>query len=268
MVRHQVKYLGLMENLRVRRAGFAYRRVYEQFLHRYKCLSKETWPNFPGPAKDGVQTLVACLGYEKDDYRMGRTKIFIRFPKTLFDTEDAFQEKKHDIAAIIQSKWKGIMQRRIYLKMKTAAIIIEKYMRRHLAKKQANRRRQAVDVVRRYGNVKFVLDYFADAHIFRFVKGFITRNDDPNDLNRKFVALGKKNWLLRLSKKLPQNLLHRPWPPSPASCKEASALLERYYASHLSRVYRLKLTPERKLGFELKILAESLFRGNRYNCRK
>lgn len=35
LVRHQVKYLGLMENLRVRRAGFAYRRRFEAFLQRY-----------------------------------------------------------------------------------------------------------------------------------------------------------------------------------------------------------------------------------------
>ena len=34
LVRHQVKYLGLMENLRVRRAGFAYRRHFEAFLQR------------------------------------------------------------------------------------------------------------------------------------------------------------------------------------------------------------------------------------------
>jgi len=34
LVRHQVKYLGLMENLRVRRAGFAYRRHFEAFLER------------------------------------------------------------------------------------------------------------------------------------------------------------------------------------------------------------------------------------------
>ena len=36
IVHHQVKYLGLMENLRVRRAGFAYRRPYEVFLQRYE----------------------------------------------------------------------------------------------------------------------------------------------------------------------------------------------------------------------------------------
>ena len=34
LVKHQVKYLGLMENLRVRRAGFAYRRPFPFFLQR------------------------------------------------------------------------------------------------------------------------------------------------------------------------------------------------------------------------------------------
>jgi len=33
-VEHQVEYLGLIENIRVRRAGFAYRRPFEKFLHR------------------------------------------------------------------------------------------------------------------------------------------------------------------------------------------------------------------------------------------
>ncbi len=36
LIRHQVKYLGLMEHLRVRRAGFAYRRKYDVFLKRYE----------------------------------------------------------------------------------------------------------------------------------------------------------------------------------------------------------------------------------------
>jgi myosin-1 len=31
---HQVEYLGLKENIRVRRAGYAYRRPFEKFLQR------------------------------------------------------------------------------------------------------------------------------------------------------------------------------------------------------------------------------------------
>jgi myosin-1 len=34
-VRHQVQYLGLLENVRVRRAGFAYRAEFDRFLRRY-----------------------------------------------------------------------------------------------------------------------------------------------------------------------------------------------------------------------------------------
>jgi len=33
-VRHQVQYLGLLENVRVRRAGFAYRAEFDRFLKR------------------------------------------------------------------------------------------------------------------------------------------------------------------------------------------------------------------------------------------
>ena len=32
---HQVRYLGLLENIRVRRAGFAFRMKYEKFLARW-----------------------------------------------------------------------------------------------------------------------------------------------------------------------------------------------------------------------------------------
>lgn len=60
-----------MENLRVRRAGFAYRRLYEIFLARYKSLCPATWPKYPGPAKDGVKAIVDHLGYHPEDYRMG-----------------------------------------------------------------------------------------------------------------------------------------------------------------------------------------------------
>jgi myosin-1 len=77
------------------------------------------------------------------------TKIFIRSPRTLFATEDAFQAKKHNIATIIQKIWKGRLQRQKYLKMREAAIIMEKWARRFLAKKEAERRHKSVNVIRK-----------------------------------------------------------------------------------------------------------------------
>ncbi|CAH0548019.1 unnamed protein product [Brassicogethes aeneus] len=256
LVKHQVRYLGLMENLRVRRAGFAYRRVYEQFLHRYKCLSEETWPNYrKGSAKDGVQALVKSLGYTDGDYQMGKTKIFIRHPKTLFDTEDAFQERKNFVAAIIQASWKGVVQRRRFLKMREAAIVMQKYVRRFNAIRAARRRRQAVATLR------------------KFIKGFITRNDAPNADNAAFEQIAKAQYLNRLAKNLPASLLNRTWPKHPYVCKETSEILYKMHGAYLSRVYRLNLDPEMLKQFEMKVLAEKLFKDKKKNypqtiCKK
>ncbi|KAL2295156.1 hypothetical protein Nmel_018311 [Mimus melanotis] len=86
--RHQVEYLGLLENVRVRRAGFAYRQTYEKFLHRYKMISEFTWPNHDLPSdKDAVRKLIECHGFQHD-VAYGKTKLFIRTPRTLFTLEE------------------------------------------------------------------------------------------------------------------------------------------------------------------------------------
>lgn len=51
LVCHQIRYLGLLENVRVRRAGYAFRQAYEPCLERYKMLCKQTWPHWRGPAR-------------------------------------------------------------------------------------------------------------------------------------------------------------------------------------------------------------------------
>ncbi|NXC88753.1 MYO1D protein, partial [Cercotrichas coryphoeus] len=86
--RHQVEYLGLLENVRVRRAGFAFRQSYEKFLHRYKMISEFTWPNHELPSdKDAVRKLIECHGFQHD-VAYGKSKLFIRTPRTLFTLEE------------------------------------------------------------------------------------------------------------------------------------------------------------------------------------
>lgn len=250
LVRHQVKYLGLMENLRVRRAGFAYRRDYEAFLQRYKCLCKETWPHFNGTAKDGVQALVKALKYDSEDYRMGNTKIFIRLPKTLFSTEDAFQQQKHYLASVIQARWKGRKQRKLYLKIRASVILYQALIRRHLAKKRLGERKKAVERIR------------------FFIKGFITRNEPLNDCNGEFIKSVKQHWLVRLSKQLPKSFMSHTWPQPAAHCQEASELLRKMHLLQLARIYRSKLSDEKKKQFEMKVLAETIFRDQKKNYQQ
>ena len=88
IVSHQVEYLGLVENVRVRRAGFAYRAEYDRFLKRYKMISGVTWPNYYGNGGNQMacRELINEKGFDKD-VKYGKTKIFIRSPQTIVKLE-------------------------------------------------------------------------------------------------------------------------------------------------------------------------------------
>ncbi|XP_034936680.1 unconventional myosin-Ie-like [Chelonus insularis] len=111
-VKHQVEYLGLKENIRVRRAGFAYRRPFAKFLHRYAILTKETWPYWNGDEKHGVQWIMSSIHIEESQYQLGKTKVFIKAPESLFMLEEARDRKYNFYARIIQKSFKKYFARK------------------------------------------------------------------------------------------------------------------------------------------------------------
>lgn len=130
-VKKQAYYLGLIENVRVRRAGFAYRLTYEKFLQRQKCICKKTWPNPKfGSAKDNVNIIIKESKFE-NDVKKGLTKIFIKSPKTVFELENKRAEKIPQIVIYLQKFWRGALARRYYARLKAANQICI-YYKRHL----------------------------------------------------------------------------------------------------------------------------------------
>uniref|UniRef100_A0AC34EZQ8 Uncharacterized protein n=1 Tax=Panagrolaimus sp. ES5 TaxID=591445 RepID=A0AC34EZQ8_9BILA len=122
-VMHQVKYLGLKENVRVRRAGYAYRRAFDKFLWRYAILSTETWPlrNYHGDAKKGCEIICRSAGISRDQFQLGKTKIFIKNPESLFLLEEARERKYDSYARTLQKAFKKFVAKKHYMKMKEAA---------------------------------------------------------------------------------------------------------------------------------------------------
>lgn len=49
-------------------------------------IVEKTWPSYKGLDKDGVTLIVNETGFS-EDVKYGRTKLFIRTPKTVFDLE-------------------------------------------------------------------------------------------------------------------------------------------------------------------------------------
>ncbi|KAK7919380.1 hypothetical protein WMY93_010664 [Mugilogobius chulae] len=149
---HQVEYLGLLENVRVRRAGFAYRQTYPRFLQRYKMISEFTWPNHDlGSDKAAVKSLLKSCGFEHD-VAYGNTKVFIRTPRTLFSLEEQRAEMVKRIVLFLQKVWRGTLARMRYRRMRAALIILRAY-RRYKVKSYIK------EVNKRFKNVKNMKDY-------------------------------------------------------------------------------------------------------------
>lgn len=131
-VRHQVEYLGLRENIRVRRAGYAYRRVFNKFLQRYAILTKETWPSWRGEQRQGVMHLLNSVHMDQDQFQLGKTKVFIKAPESLFLLEEMRERKYNGYARVIQKAWRKHIAVRKYVKMREEAsdILLNKKERR------------------------------------------------------------------------------------------------------------------------------------------
>ncbi|XP_035995461.1 unconventional myosin-Ib isoform X2 [Fundulus heteroclitus] len=150
LVCHQVRYLGLMENVRVRRAGYAFRQAYEPCLERYKMLCKSTWPHWKGPARNGVEVLMTDLQVPAEEFAYGRSKIFIRNPRTLFFLEEKRKQCLEDLATLIQKIYRGWKCRSHFLLLKKSQIVVASWYRRYAQQKKYQQVKHATTVVQSY----------------------------------------------------------------------------------------------------------------------
>lgn len=124
---HQIQYLGIVENVKVRRAGYCLRTLYKDFLFRYRMLSAATWPKTSGDPVENARLILAgttptAWQYlpaiaipplaEGIDFIMGKTKVFIKEPLSLFALENARNIALYGVVRIFQAsarkfvKWK------------------------------------------------------------------------------------------------------------------------------------------------------------------
>ncbi|TVY90443.1 Myosin [Lachnellula willkommii] len=116
-VMHQIKYLGLQENVRIRRAGFAYRQTFDKFVERFYLLSPQTSYagdyTWTGDSKTGAKQILKDTSIPAEEFQMGVTKAFIKAPETLFALEHMRDRYWHNMAIRIQRVWRAFLRIRI-----------------------------------------------------------------------------------------------------------------------------------------------------------
>ena len=120
-VKHQTKYLGLLENIKVRRSGFSYRAEFHRFLERFRLLSKKigmrTWRKSD---KDGCKAIVRENRdiLTDEEVQFGKSKIFIKTPEVFFALEARRTAKIGSFVEMIQTCWRKYAQLREYIQLK------------------------------------------------------------------------------------------------------------------------------------------------------
>ncbi|CAD6190262.1 unnamed protein product, partial [Caenorhabditis auriculariae] len=150
-VEHQVRYLGLLENVRVRRAGFAHRMPYDRFINRYKLLCPATWPNPRGGSpRDNCVRILQHVQLAEDCVP-GKTKIFIRSPQTVFRIEELRSEKLPEVVTFLQKMVRGQQARERYRRLRAVYLIMGAYRRYKL-------RSYILSVIRSFQGVRQMKD--------------------------------------------------------------------------------------------------------------
>ncbi|XP_070605585.1 unconventional myosin-VIIa isoform X3 [Erythrolamprus reginae] len=127
----QLRYSGMMETIRIRRAGYPIRYTFVEFVDRYRVLMPGVKPAYKqGNLHGTCQHIAEAVLGKDDDWQIGKTKIFLK------DHHDMLLEIERDKAItdkviLIQKVVRGFKDRSHFLKVRNAALMIQRNWRGH-----------------------------------------------------------------------------------------------------------------------------------------
>ncbi|ERE90602.1 myosin-Ia [Cricetulus griseus] len=251
----QARYLGLLENVRVRRAGYAYRQVYKPFLERYRLLSRSTWPHWNGGDREGVEKVLESVSVSSEELAYGKTKIFIRSPKTLFYLEEQRRLRLQQLATLIQKVYRGWRCRTHYQQMRKSQILISAWFRGNKQKRHYEKMKASAMLIQ-----AFVRGWKARKNYRKYF-----RSGAALTLANFIYASIAQKFLLDLKKNLPSTkVLDNTWPAAPYKCfNSANQELQRLFYQWKCKKFRDQLSPRQVQMLREKLCASELLKGKK-----
>uniref|UniRef100_A0A673H2Z3 Unconventional myosin-Ib n=1 Tax=Sinocyclocheilus rhinocerous TaxID=307959 RepID=A0A673H2Z3_9TELE len=248
LVCHQARYLGLMENVRVRRAGYAFRQPYEPCLERYKMLCKQTWPHWKGP---------------------------------LFFLEEKRRQCLEDLATLIQKIYRGWKCRTHFLLLKKSQVVVAAWYRRFAQQKKYQNIRSSALVLQSFIRgwkarkllrelkhkkrceeaVTTISAYWHGTQVRREYRKFFRANAGKKIYDFTIQRIMQK-YFMGLKKTMPSmSPVDKSWPARPYGFLDGMHQeLRRIFHLWRCKKYRSQFTEEKKATYEEKLAASELFK--------
>ena len=131
----QLRYSGMMETIRIRRAGYPIRHTFAEFVERYRFLINGVEPAHKIADCRPVTAKICSTVLGKADYQLGKTKVFLK------DAHDLFLEQERDRVLTkkiltLQRAIRGWYYRRRFLRLRASSIIIQRFWRGYNQRKK------------------------------------------------------------------------------------------------------------------------------------
>uniref|UniRef100_A0A8C8SUW9 Myosin X n=1 Tax=Pelusios castaneus TaxID=367368 RepID=A0A8C8SUW9_9SAUR len=155
VVLNQLHYSGMLETVRIRRAGFPVRRPFQDFYKRYKVLMRNL--TLPEDLKGKCAILLHLYDSTNTEWQLGKNKVFLRESlenklekqREIEVTKAAMIIRAHVLGyvarkhykkvlycvVVIQKNYRAVLLRRKFLHLRKAAITFQKQLRGQIARR-------------------------------------------------------------------------------------------------------------------------------------
>ncbi|KAK5861180.1 hypothetical protein PBY51_022595 [Eleginops maclovinus] len=147
VVLNQLRYSGMLETVKIRRAGFPVRRTFKDFFSRYKMIPKNKIPS--DDEKQSCSELLSHYDKAKAAWQLGKTKVFLKeaLEQRL---EKEREEVRRRAGMVIRAHILSYVARKQYKRVQSSVVTIQKNYRAHFWRRVFLRLRFATIVLQKY----------------------------------------------------------------------------------------------------------------------
>ncbi|CAL4954799.1 unnamed protein product [Urochloa decumbens] len=131
-VLQQLRCSGVLEAIRISCAGYPTRKLFHDFLHRFRVLAPEVLKE-KNDEKVACQKILDKIGLQ--GYQIGRTKVFLRAGQ-MAELDARRTEMRNNAARGVQSQYRTHVAREQFLVLRDTSICLQSFVRARLACKQ------------------------------------------------------------------------------------------------------------------------------------
>ncbi|CAL8273724.1 unnamed protein product [Merluccius merluccius] len=148
VVINQLRYSGMLETVKIRRAGFPVRRTFKDFLSRYKIISKDK-VSAAGDDKKKNMDLLTKYDKTKKEWQIGKTKVFMKesLEQRLEKDRD---EVRRRAAMVIRAHLLTFSAKKHFKQVRSSVVTLQRHFRKHILRRRFLRRRKATLVLQKH----------------------------------------------------------------------------------------------------------------------